>query len=83
MRKFLLASVAASVLAISPIALAQHGGGRGGAAGGSAHGRLEFFRHRHIHVFIVSGPGWIWCDDPSWWYSPWWSNYCGYYDDGD
>jgi hypothetical protein len=30
-------------------------------------------------VFIAGGPGWIWCDDPSWWYSPLWSDYCGDY----
>jgi hypothetical protein len=29
-------------------------------------------------VFIVGGPGWIWCDDPTWWYSPWWWDYCSY-----
>jgi hypothetical protein len=36
MRKFLLASVAALVLAVSPIALAQHGGG-GHFGGGGGH----------------------------------------------
>ncbi|HEY2526384.1 MAG TPA: hypothetical protein VGJ20_00305 [Xanthobacteraceae bacterium] len=42
-------------------------------------GRREFFRHRHVRVFIAGGPGWIWCDDSSWWYSPWWWDYCGDY----
>ncbi|HEY2529423.1 MAG TPA: hypothetical protein VGJ20_16000 [Xanthobacteraceae bacterium] len=152
MRKLLLASVAALVLAVSPIALAQHhgggGGGHFGGGGGMGHfgggggmghfgggggmghfggggppgggwrppgggggplhalgphgprpssglqrfgqpgprfserhfrGRAEFFRHRHIHVFIAGGPGWIWCDDSSWWDSPWWWDYCGDY----
>ena len=80
MRKFLCASVAVWVLAVSPIAPAEHGHGGGGGAR-QFRGRPEFFRHRHIHVFIVGGPGWIWCDDPTWWYSPWWWDYCAYSDD--
>lgn len=39
----------------------------------------RFFRHRHLRVFVFGGAGWIWCDDPRWWYSPWWWDYCGYY----
>jgi hypothetical protein len=27
----------------------------------------------------LSAAGWIWCDDPRSWYSPWWWDYCGYY----
>ena len=80
MSKRLLASLAAVVLALSPIAVAQYGRGGGGGAQ-QLHGRAEFFRHRHIRVFIVGGPGWIWCDDPTRWYSPWWWDYCAYSDD--
>jgi hypothetical protein len=39
----------------------------------------------HRRVFIGRGPGWIWCDEPAWYGSPWWGEYCGevydyYYD---
>jgi hypothetical protein len=35
-----------------------------------------FFRP-HRRVFIAGGPGWIWCDAPEWYGSPWWGDYCG------
>src|SRR5947207_4872936 len=56
----------------------RHGGG-GWHGAGSWHGHnLGWWHHRHFRIFVPAVGYAIWCDDPSWWGSPWWYDYCVY-----